>query len=288
MAAIAVATDFSTRSDRALARAALLAKANGDELLLIHVVDDDQPASVVSAHRVEAEKLLHDLTRSVADLSGVPCRSEIVLGDPFQQIPAASGSAGAALLVMGPHRRQLLRDQFRGTTVERTIRLSTIPVLVANAVPAGDYDNVLLTTDLSSESASALQMALSLPFLEESNVALIHVFEPVAQRALGRALASSDEIEDYVADETARAAAALREFSHSSQLAQVATLPYKLRRSVELDVLDAARERNALLVVVGAGRKRFLESVMLGSVAEGVLRDAECDILVIPSAAREG
>jgi nucleotide-binding universal stress UspA family protein len=285
MAAIAVATDFSTRSDRALARAAILAKANGDELLLIHVIDDDQPAAVVNAHRVEAEKLLHDLTRSVSDLSGLPCRSEIVLGDPFQQISAASAGSGAALLVMGPHRRQLLRDQFRGTTVERTIRLSTIPVLVANAVPAGDYDNVLLTTDLSSESASALQMALSLAFLDESDIALIHVFEPVAQRALGRALASADEIEDYVADETARTASALREFSHASQLGRAHAVPYKLRRSIELDVLDAARERNAQLVVVGAGRKRLLESVMLGSVAEGVLREAECDVLVIPRGA---
>lgn len=287
MAPIAVATDFSTRSDRALARAAILAKANGSELLLIHVIDDDQPAAVVSAHRVEAEKLLRDLTRSVSDLSGVPCRSEILLGDPFQQIPAASAGAGAALLVMGPHRRQALRDQFRGTTVERTIRLSTIPVLVANAVPAGNYVNVLLTTDLSSESASTLEMALSLAFLAESNVALIHVFEPLAQRALGRALASPDEIEDYVADETGRAASALREFSHAAQLGRVHTLPYKLRRSIERDVLDVARERNAQLVVVGAGRKRFLESVMLGSVAEGVLRDAECDVLVIPGGATE-
>jgi nucleotide-binding universal stress UspA family protein len=287
MAAIAVATDFSTRSDRALARAAILAKANCDELLLIHVIDDDQPATVVSAHRLEAEKLLHDLTRSVSDLSGVPCRSEIVLGDPFQQIAAAGAGVAAALLVMGPHRRQVLRDQFRGTTVERTIRLSTIPVLVANALPARDYVNVLLTTDLSPESASALEMALSLPFLKESNLALIHVFEPLAQRALGRALASPDEIEDYVADETARAAAALREFSQESRFGRVHTVPYRLRQSIEQDVLDAARERNAQLVVVGSGRKRFLESVMLGSVAEGILRDAECDVLVIPGAATE-
>ena len=97
--------------------------------------------------------------------------------------------------------------------------------------------------------------------------------------------ASPDEIEDYVADETARAAAALREFGQASRFNRVHTLPYRLRRSIEQDVLDAARERNAQLVVVGAGRKRFLESVILGSVAEGILRDAECDVLVIPDGA---
>ena len=40
---ILVATDFSTRSDRALRRASLLAHSVSAELVLLHVIDDDQP-----------------------------------------------------------------------------------------------------------------------------------------------------------------------------------------------------------------------------------------------------
>ena len=43
MRTILVATDFSERSDRALRRATLFARAQGAKLVLVHGVDDDQP-----------------------------------------------------------------------------------------------------------------------------------------------------------------------------------------------------------------------------------------------------
>lgn len=44
-----VATDFSTRSDRALRRAVLLAKQYTAGLVLVHVVDDERPRRFVNA-----------------------------------------------------------------------------------------------------------------------------------------------------------------------------------------------------------------------------------------------
>jgi nucleotide-binding universal stress UspA family protein len=287
MPTIAVATDFSTRSDRALTRASMLAKAHGAELLLIHVIDDDQPVSVIEAHRTEASKLLANLDRSMRELTGVASRSEILLGDPFARITSAAAEANVGLLVMGAHRRQLLRDQFRGTTVERAIRRSRVPVLVANAVPAGAYEKVLLATDLSDQSGHALEHAVSLTFLEGSRFSLVYVFEPLARRALGRALVSRNEIADYVADEHAQAMARLRAFAEEWRLEGLRLFAHDLRRSIERDVLDMAGEQDARLVVVGSGQKGLLEALMLGSVAEGVLRDSERDVLVIPNTATE-
>jgi nucleotide-binding universal stress UspA family protein len=62
---------------------------------------------------------------------------------------------------------------------------------------------------------------------------------------------------------------------------------HDLRRSIERDVLDMADDQDAGLVVVGSGQKGLLETLMLGSVAEGVLRDSERDVLVIPNTATE-
>jgi universal stress protein E len=55
---ILAATDFSTRSQRALRRAGLLARASRAELTLAHVVDDDQPPDLVALERREAERIL--------------------------------------------------------------------------------------------------------------------------------------------------------------------------------------------------------------------------------------
>lgn len=63
MKTIMVATDFSERSDRALRRATLLARQFEATMLLVHVVDDDQPRRIVDAERDEATKLLRQMTR---------------------------------------------------------------------------------------------------------------------------------------------------------------------------------------------------------------------------------
>jgi universal stress protein E len=44
---ILAATDFSTRSNRALRQAGLLAQPANAQLHLLHVVDDDQPEELV-------------------------------------------------------------------------------------------------------------------------------------------------------------------------------------------------------------------------------------------------
>ena len=56
MQKILVATDFSTRSDRALMRATLIARQTKAELILVHVVDADQPKRLVAADRETARR----------------------------------------------------------------------------------------------------------------------------------------------------------------------------------------------------------------------------------------
>ena len=68
---ILAATDFSTRSHRALRRAGLLAQARGAELALVHVVDDDQPKDLVEIERREAERILAEQIGAMAELRGV-------------------------------------------------------------------------------------------------------------------------------------------------------------------------------------------------------------------------
>lgn len=51
MPQILAATDFSTRSQRALRRAGRLVRQLAGELMLVHVVDDDQPEALVALER---------------------------------------------------------------------------------------------------------------------------------------------------------------------------------------------------------------------------------------------
>jgi nucleotide-binding universal stress UspA family protein len=153
---IAVATDFSTRSDRAVRRAELLASAVGDDLVLINVIDDDQPRRMVQVEQAETEKLMEEMVATIKTVSGLDATYAIRLGQTFEQLPIAAAEAGAGLIVMGPHRSSV-RDIFRGTTIERTMRNSPLPILVANGLPSSHYRLVLATTTMEPWSAARIR-----------------------------------------------------------------------------------------------------------------------------------
>ena len=154
-----MATDFSTRSHRALRRAGLLARECDAELTLVHVVEDDQPRSLVELERREASKFLDEQIHSLAELKRCPMQLFARSGTAFDGILQTAKISSADLIVMGSHRRQLLRDVFVGTTIERVIRIGTYPVLMVNNAVDHPYEKVLVATDMSEVSAWAIRIA---------------------------------------------------------------------------------------------------------------------------------
>ena len=65
---ILAATDFSTRSNRALRQAGLLAQRGNAQLYIVHVVDDDRPEEFIRSEKREAERLLSEQTNSMPEL----------------------------------------------------------------------------------------------------------------------------------------------------------------------------------------------------------------------------
>ena len=84
MKRILVATDFSTRSDRALRRAVLLARQHSAEMTIVHVIDDDQPPQLLKAEERESGSLLRELAATVCEIDRVPCDARVAFGEPFR------------------------------------------------------------------------------------------------------------------------------------------------------------------------------------------------------------
>jgi nucleotide-binding universal stress UspA family protein len=62
-------------------------------------------------------------------------------------------------VVMGEHRKRLLRDVFVGTTIERVMRIGHRPVLMASGPAEWTYRRVLAAVDTSESAAYALRTA---------------------------------------------------------------------------------------------------------------------------------
>lgn len=288
MRRILVATDFSERSDRALRRAVLLARQSGASLTIVHGLDNDRPPRIVDREKREAEILLHELTATLKNVDGIESSGRIILAEASQAVLRAAQEDAPDLLIIGPHRRQIFRDVFVGTTAERTIRAASCPVLMANAAPVGPYRHVLMTTDLSEVSRDAVVAYLRLELAKQARQSALHIFDvPMLRLAMLHEL-PKDEEEAYLADQRATATRALTEFLASTRAAGIHPLLRHEANIASYEILAAAEEARADLIVVGTHSKRGLERMLLGSVTERVLRDSTIDVLAIPPARLKG
>lgn len=282
MKQIMVATDFSTRSDRALRRATLLARQTGALISILHVVDSDRPEYLVSLDRAAAEKALAELSQTIRHVDGLPCDYRLVLADPFEGIAAAARSQKADLLVIGPHRRQILRDAFVGTTADRVIRHSAVPVLMANASPLGPYRRVLAASDLSQPSVDAAAALKRLGMASGAELTLFQAIDIPEVALMMRATTPPHEINFHIEKREAAATEDLHAFAGALPLSPRHCIARMAEGKPGVAILQASVKAEADLIVIGTRGQSGLARLLLGSVAEAVLRSATIDVLVVP------
>lgn len=260
----------------------LLARQFDASIALIHVVNDDQPRRIVDSERDEAEQLLRRLAATLRDVDGVECEPRVIRASPLVGIVKAVEELAPDLLIIGPHRRQVLRDVFVGTTAERTIRSVKCPTLMVNAPPAGQYRHILQTTDLSNVSREALQRFLALGLSYGVRNTLLYVFDAPALRLTFSHSMPKDEQESYLANEKKDASRDLSGFLAKAKLGSVVA---KVRYGASVahhGILKAADEEKADLIVLSTHGRTGLGKMLLGSVTEQVLQTSPVDVLAVP------
>jgi nucleotide-binding universal stress UspA family protein len=284
MQRIMVATDFSERSDRALRRAVLLARAHGAVLDVVHVVDDDRSPRIVEHETADARDLLHELSRTLQKVDGISSETAVLLADPFEGIVKATQDRSPDLLVIGPHRRKILKDAFVGTTAERTIRSVECAVLMVNGPPVGPYRHIMLTTDFSDNARNAMQRFLALSLEPAARHSILHVFDVLALR-MGMSGTLPDEDRNFHI--TRQDAASRREMAKFTgglgKQPMNVTVRY-LETTEAAEIHKAADELGANLIVVSTQGKGAVARMVLGSVTQQVLQTASVDVLAIPPA----
>lgn len=276
---ILVATDFSGRSRKAVARGISLAARFGARIRVVHVVDDDQPEVLVALEESRSAELLAEEVRPFAEKFGVTPEIGIVKGIESEAIRIAADEMDADLLVLGAHRRQFLRDVFTGTTVERVIRTCERPVLMVRLDIDEDYRTLVAAVDLSKPSVDALEFASSVSFFGCSSLILLHAYLPLASGFMRFASVGEERIEDYAGALADEARSALENLAKTIPLAGLKPeLLIEEGGAVEV-IKSVAKTRSPQIIVLGTTGNSMLKTIAMGSVANVILRDAECDVL---------
>jgi len=182
------------------------------------------------------------------------CEFDVAVGKPPVEILRVARERSCGLIVMSSHGLTGTRKFFFGSTTERVLRDTAVPVLVtppANPGPIHVEDarrilgRIVVPVDLSPASLHQTQVARDLADALNLPLLLVHVIEPVRSRLLARLdLAGLDSDRRSVAEEC------LDEL--------VATIPRHLRPEALIVFGDPAeeaakviRDRQAGLVVMG-------------------------------------
>lgn len=277
---ILVASDLSTRSKPAVQRGALLAKAHRARLCVLNVVDDNFAGDRIYA---EVARIEHDLATHVEGF-GKPADFAVAVrgGHTFKTISEEAHTRAADLIIMGAHRRQVLRDVFVGTTIERVIRTAGRPVLMANSKTGERWRKVLVTTDLSDVSSDAARTAHRLGFLEDVRVSFAYGYAPVTRHMMTHAGIPEERIRQEIERESQTARKDLTKFVERLGLGE-RNYSAHVFDGVGADAIEELVEDSKPdLLVIGTRGLSGVQRLFLGSVAQDLMGRLEIDVLAVP------
>ena len=282
---VLVATDFSRHSEYAVRRAVGIPLAPRASVHLLHVLPEGMPPKI----HARIEKKAWDQIKQAASLASAAAKAagnvgpvvtpEVVTGQAYVEIIRRARASAAEIVVLGRHHRRAIRDLFVGPTAIRVIRNGDLPVLVVNSKPAHSCRRPLIAVDLEDASCAVLDLGLRVLESEVTTIAVVHAYNVPFEGFVLPAF-SVQELDGYRREFQKKAETGLAKL-----LLSFADRGVRWKAAVRHDdprraVLREASRRRTDLIAVGTHARSGLSHVLLGSVAEWVIRAARCDVLV--------
>jgi nucleotide-binding universal stress UspA family protein len=282
--------DFFPASDAAVNYAAGLAANYDATVHLLHVITPIPAGMYEYAFdtsellKSREESTIGEMNNLVARVkqAGAYATPEVRVGDVYDEIKRSIEVVKPDLLVMGTHGRRGVERWFMGSTTERLLRHSPVPLVTISAtgekpLAPPRFRRILVTTDFSEGTQDALAYAFSVAQENESQVTLLHVLHDVSTELSVKYRAPlvngvQKQLDDMVPAEAR---------NWCNIVTRVETgVPYRI-------ILRTLEDEKVDLVVMNIHGKGMLDRALLGSTAERVVRAAGCPVMMIPPMKRK-
>jgi nucleotide-binding universal stress UspA family protein len=283
--------DFSESSRLALAHAVAIADHFGAHVIILSV-DDPLLAEAVAAGgftssaadetRRELQHFCGDTLTSFAGPRTVEYR--IAVGKPATEILREATALNVDLIVMSSHGRSGMRKLFFGSTTERVLRETLVPVLVTRDGPrtftslsdlGRHIGHVVVPVDLTDVSAHQVAVAQGIALALSARLLVVHALEPLfIPPSVRFALPGAERTRAAHAQERLAALMASAGGAPQAELMLLMGEPSE-------EIVKIAEARNAGLIVVGLRSSGALGPRM-GSVTYRVLCQTGVLVLALP------
>lgn len=288
---ILVATDLSAPADEAVRQAHLRARADGVPLAVCHVIPSVSPSAPLFPQRYAAmdlarpelrERVLAAVGARVQELTGRSTAEldvHVIDGTPSLAIVDLAERLGVPLVVVGSRGASGLERVLLGSVAERVVRYAHCPVLVSRLHPPTGH--VLLATDFSDTALPAVAAAAREADHRTVQLTILHSIDaiPLLPDPTFRLSVPPDPLppelmQEIEASTRERLGEALARHGLSGDL--VVT-----HGPAATAIVEEARSIDADLVILGTLGRTGWTRLLLGSVAEAVVRLAPCSVLVV-------
>lgn len=285
-------SDLSKYAAAVLGCVADLKAAGMREVVLLHVVHQDEAihGSTVDLDRLERLKATarNHLQTTGTNLAaaGITVTIRVETGVPAREIVRVAEEEDVSLIAMGSHGRGVLQGFLLGSVSERVLHASRRPVWVERFQVVEDngglkechrwcahaFEEILCPTDWSEPANHALEYAKQLRFAGARTVVLLHVQEPVIMQQR-----SFEQLAEFDRRDRERLEQAGRAFE---ELGFEAILRLEHGPPVT-KILEVAEEEDICSIVMGSHGRSMVAEMVLGSVAENVVRRSRRPVLVV-------
>jgi nucleotide-binding universal stress UspA family protein len=286
---IIFATDFSEQAEDASTHALAIAQRTGAELTVANAmtepsIDFAVPYAVATPgftpeqlkeYFDEGRKRIHEAAELLR-ASGASVSETLVQDLPTRGVTQLSQDIKADLIVMGTHGRKRVARFFLGSVAQWIASHVDCDVLAARGkAPEGGYKRILVPCDFSDYSIQALERAFEL-VAPGGAIDIVHYWKlPVASASYWGTLAKDLK-------ESIRKGAT----THGEKLVDkydtddVTTCFMQEETEVRKGISDRMSSDEYDLVVMGSHGLHGVKKLMLGSVAESVLRNTKHSVYI--------
>ena len=143
---------------------------------------------------------------------------------------------------------------------------------------------IIVTTDLSDESKSAFPLAKKLAAKFNAQLILLAVIEDLSQAAMAYAMdfpvMPDADLQRQLIDRVNKELLETRKENFADMACEC--LVYEAHAPVHSEIVKIAKEKNADLLILATHGRTGIGRLFIGSVAEKVVREAQCPVLTVP------
>jgi len=261
--------DGSAAAETILGAVLPLAERRPLHLELLGVIQEDCAAPSAESYLATAAKALQQL--------GIEAGSRSCRGTPASAIVAHAAATRPDLIAMTTHGRTGLNRLLVGSVTEEVLRHAPVPLVVCRPGSRMEGWHHVVALDGSTRAESILDDIVPLTRLLGATLHLLHVHSahlPAdSQHGIGGGAAM--DVPGYLD----------RVSSYASALG-VSVMTAVRQGGAAPEILRYATEVRAGLVAIATHGRTGLERLVMGSVAEEVLRKASCPLLLRRQAVR--